>query len=140
MGGPDRLSRADIAAAVAEAHGYDTGLILRVPSASGAPPPGRCLLVRGCCASWCGGGGDPCPGAGGGCSLSFPSPADIPLTPLAHPTLAPCPALCAPAVPRPFPSPADISMRSGRLEAALHAPLTPFREGLGHIFSAEHQH
>lgn len=34
MGGPDRLSRADMALAVAEAHGYDPSLVLAVP----APP------------------------------------------------------------------------------------------------------
>lgn len=31
-------------------------------------------------------------------------------------------------------------MRSARLERELHLPLTPFREGLGHIFSVDHQH
>ncbi|EFN51077.1 hypothetical protein CHLNCDRAFT_141448 [Chlorella variabilis] len=72
MGGPDRLSRADMAAAVAAACGYDPALILAAPAAS---------------------------------------------------------------VPRPAPSPADISMDSSRLEAAM----TPFEAAIRHILG-EHQH
>ena len=58
MGGPDRLSRADIAEAVALAHGYDTGLIQRVPAASGEAALllafGGCLALpcRGWAAPW----------------------------------------------------------------------------------------
>lgn len=36
LGGPDRLSRADMAEAVARAHGHDPSLVQRVPAASGA--------------------------------------------------------------------------------------------------------
>ena len=36
LGGPDRLSRADMAEAVARAHGHDASLVQRVPAASGA--------------------------------------------------------------------------------------------------------
>lgn len=75
LGGPDRLSRADMAEAVARAHGHDPSLVQRVPAASAN---------------------------------------------------------------RPFPSPADISMDSSRLEAELHLPLTPFNKALEHIFKDHH--
>jgi dTDP-4-dehydrorhamnose reductase len=64
MGGPDRLSRADMADAVAAACGHDARLIVRAPAAS---------------------------------------------------------------VDRGAPSPADISMDSARLEAAVGMALTPFK-------------
>lgn len=58
----------------------------------------------------------------------FPSPSKTACLPRTNRSFLTCSFRCHPAANRPFPSPADISMDSSRLEAELHLPLTPFNK------------
>lgn len=158
MGGPDRLSRADIAEAVARAHGYDVSLIQRVPAVSGEQLRGVgfvgvCVLIFYPTHTFT----HLTQPSSAAARRPFPSPTPLPppclhpaptlpspplLQPSAHPQTpspSPLPPPSSATAQRPFPSPADISMDSGRLEKELHLPLTHFEEGLQHIFSTLHE-
>ena len=144
MGGPDRLSRADMAAAVAAACGYDPALILAAPAASVRLPVVlpvlHVLLVQHGIHPQGASGGTAAAGQGLYCGLSVLAPAPVVMCHLCNLPVAACLPACLPAslapcierppaslpvlppplqVPRPAPSPADISMDSSRLEAAV---------------------
>jgi hypothetical protein len=153
LGGPDRMSRVDMAVAVARHFGYDLGAIVSIPSAEAGDRCGAAAL-RLPAHAWGPAGArldchhlqaaSACPSVGSNCNRSrrrrwqTSACTTRALHPVPHsppPTAATPPPPCRPTPHRGYQSPPDISMVMDRLRQDLPSiTLTSFAQGLALIF------